>query len=216
MSTVLPETVMSPVENAGTALPGPQPRPPLDYTPKLFTVADLAVLPSDLPSGTVLYELDNGRLITMPPPGDLHGDVEGNLITALKTQGQYRGLGKARCGDVGIVLWRNPDRLVGADAVFIANTSLPIRLSPEGYLETIPDLVVEVRSPNDTGPEVQRKVADYLFAGVKVVWVVDPARQTVTEHRKDLPPKICAADDVLTVNDIIPGFQLPVRQAFQA
>ena len=71
--------------------------------------------------------------------------------------------------------WRNPDRLVGADAVFIANSSLPIRESSEGYLETIPDLVVEVRSKNDTLPAVQRKVDDYLTAGVKVVWVVDPA-----------------------------------------
>jgi Uma2 family endonuclease len=193
----------------------PPSRPPLEYTAKLFTVADLAVMPSDLPSGPVCYELDNGRLITMPPPGDLHGDVEGNLITALKTQGQYRGLGKARCGDVGIVLWRNPDRVVGADAAFVANASLPIRLSPEGYLETIPDLVVEVRSRNDTRPEVQRKVDDYLYAGVKVVWVADPQSRTVTEHRKDTLPHVYTEDDTLTVDDVIPGFQLAARMVFQ-
>jgi Uma2 family endonuclease len=57
---------------------------PPDCVPKLFTVADLAVLPSELPSGTVRYELHHGRLITMPPPGNTHGAVEGNLITALK------------------------------------------------------------------------------------------------------------------------------------
>src|SRR4051812_25920200 len=90
-------------------------RPPVDYEPKLFTVADLALLPSELPSGAVRYELDNGRLITMAPPGDVHGAVEGTLIAALKTQGEFKGFGKARCGDVGILLWRNPDRLVGAD-----------------------------------------------------------------------------------------------------
>jgi len=193
----------------------PPSRAPVEYTAKVFTVADLAVMPSDLPSGPVCYELDNGRLITMPPPGDLHGAVEGNLITALKTQGEFRGLGKARCGDVGIVLWRNPDRVVGADAAFIANASLPIRLSSEGYLETIPDLVVEVRSRNDTRPEVQRKVDDYLLVGVKVVWVADPQSHTVTEYRKDTPPRVYLEDDTLTIDDIIPGFQLAVQLVFQ-
>jgi Uma2 family endonuclease len=190
-------------------------RPLLDYAPKLFTVADVAELPSELPSGTVLYELDNGRLITMPPPGDVHGALEGNLITALKIQGEYRGLGKARSGDVGVILWRNPDRLLGADAVFIANKSLPIRRSSEGYLETIPDLVVEVRSKNDTLPAIQRKVDDYLAAGVQVAWVVDPAARTVTAHRRDAQPQVYLEDDVLTIEDVIPGFQLRVRDALQ-
>ena len=43
--------------------------PVADPIPRLFTVADLAALPDELPSGPVHYELDNGRLITMPPPG---------------------------------------------------------------------------------------------------------------------------------------------------
>jgi hypothetical protein len=49
-----------------------------------------------------------------------------------------------------IVLRRNPNRAMGADAVFIANFTLPIRRSAEGYPETIPDLGVEVLSKNDT------------------------------------------------------------------
>jgi Uma2 family endonuclease len=196
-------------------LSGARERAALEYAPKLFTIADVAELPSELPSGAVLYELDNGRLITMPPPGYVHGNVEGNLIAALKNQGEYRGLGKACSGDVGIILWRNPDRLVGADAVFIANPSLPIRLSSEGYLETIPDLAVEVRSKNDTQPAVQRKVDDYLVAGVRVVWVVDPAARTVTAYRRDVEPQVYGEEDTLTVDDIIPGFQLLVRDALR-
>ncbi len=121
-----------------------------DYVPKLFTATNLAVLPSELPSGAVRYELHHGRLITMPLPGDSHGAVENKFAGAFLYQGEYRGLGKARCGEVTIILARNPDHVYGADAVFIANRSLPIRRSSEGYLETIPDLVVEVRSKNDT------------------------------------------------------------------
>jgi Uma2 family endonuclease len=198
-----------------TIIPPPAPRPPVEYEPRLFTVADLAELPSELPSGPVLYELDNGRLITMPPPGDIHGAVECNLAAALKVQGEWKGLGKARCGEVSIILWRNPDRVVGADAVFITNATLPIRRSSEGYLETIPELVVEVRSKNDTNPVVDRKVEDYLTAGVRLVWVVDPPRRVVTAHRRDTPPQIFAEDATLPAEAIIPGFALLVRDALQ-
>jgi Uma2 family endonuclease len=198
-----------PIPAAPSALPlGPDP------VQRSLTVADLAALPGELPSGPVRYELDNGRLVIMPPAGDIHGSVEAQFTSALVYEGQKRGLGKARCGDVGIVLWRNPDRVVGADAVFITNASLPIRESPEGYIETIPELVVEVMSKNDTVPSVERKVADYLRAGVRVVWVPNPAKKTVTIYRPGTSPQVLTERDVLTVEDVIPGFKMAVAEAF--
>jgi Uma2 family endonuclease len=193
-----------------TALLSP---PPTTPAKKLLTAADLAVLPSQLPSGPVKWELANGRLVVMAPPGDIHGAVQLNLGTALKTQGEQRGLGKART-EVGVILRRTPDTVVGSDAVFIGNASQPIRRSPEGYLETIPELVVEVRSPNDTGPEIQAKVTDYLTAGVRVVWVADPEARTVTVHRPGLAPQVLTDQDTLTIDDVIPGFRMPVRDVF--
>jgi Uma2 family endonuclease len=191
------------------------PRRPVRVQEYRYTVADLAAMPSEFPSGTVRYELDNGRLISMSPTRNDHGAVESKIDFALQAQGERRGLGKVRVGEVGIILWRNPDRVVGADAVFIANASLPIRQSPEGYLETIPELVVEVVSKNDTRAYTQRKVGDYLHAGVRVVWVADPRRRTITVHRRDVEPVVLHEQDVLTVEDVIPGFQLPVREALE-
>jgi Uma2 family endonuclease len=189
--------------------------PPLTgMIPRLLTAADLAVLPSQLPSGPVRWELDNGRLIVMAPPGYIHGHCENSIAAQLKLQGEARGLGRAACGEVAIILWPNPDRVLGADAAFIANGSLPVRLSPEGYLETIPDLVVEVRSKNDTQPEIEHKVNDCLQAGVRVVWVADPAAQTVTAYRSGQAPQVFGQQDALTVDDVIPGFSMAVRDVF--
>ncbi len=189
------------------------PPPATAVGPRLLTAADLAMLPSQLPSGPVRWELDNGRLVVMAPPGFIHGRCENSVATQLKVQGEERGHGQA-CGEVGVQLRRNPDRVVGPDAVFIANRSLPVRLTPEGYLESMPDLVVEVRSPNDTQPEVDRKVNEYLQAGVRVVWVPDPERQTVTAYRNGQPPQVFTIADALTVPDVIPGFAMPVRDVF--
>jgi Uma2 family endonuclease len=91
---------------------------------------------------------------------------------------------------------------------------LPLRLSPEGYLETIPDLAVEVRSKNETARKIARKVKDYLKAGVKVVWVADPQRQTVTANRRRRRAKVFQESDTLTVEDIIPGFSAKVARLF--
>jgi Uma2 family endonuclease len=181
---------------------------------RLLTVADLVALPSDLPSGPVVFELDNGRLVIMPPSGDTHGAVETKFAGAFLYEGEKRGLGKVRCGDVGIVLWRNPDRVVGADVAFITNASLPIRLSPEGYLETIPELVIEIKSKNGTIPELELKVSDYFRAGVKVALIPDPAKKTITVYRPGQPPQLLTETDVLTIDDIIPGFKMPVADAF--
>ena len=180
-----------------------------------LTVADLEALPSDLPSGPVRYELDNGRLVIMPPPGDIHGASQSNFAAELKIQGERKGLGKART-EVAVILRRNPDRVVGPDDVFITNASLPIKLSPEGYLETIPELIVEVRSKNDTDKEVQSKVDEYIQAGVKVVLEADPKAQTITIHRPKQAPQVLGPDDFLTVEDIIPGFSVKVREVLQA
>lgn len=207
-ATTQPTVGIAPVATNGVGLP-------IERGERLFSAADLAALPEDLPSGPVRWELHRGRLIPMPPPGNVHGAVEGNLITALKVQGEFRGLGKARSGDVGILLGRNPDHVFGADAAFIANSSLPIRESSDGYLETIPELVVGVRSKNDSQSEIERKVAEYLAVGVRLVWVADPLARRVTEYRKEVPPRVYREDDTLTVEDVIPGFSLSVRDALR-
>jgi Uma2 family endonuclease len=191
--------------------------PPLPAPPgeRLLTIADVAVFPSDLPTGDVKYELDDGRLVIMAPPGDMHASGQARIVTELIIQGERAGHGVAR-GDVGVILRRNPDRLVGPDAVFIANRSLPLRLSPEGYLVTIPDLVVEVRSKNDTQPRIDRKVNEYLNAGVVAVWVLDPDARTVTVCRQGSQAQRLSAGDILTAPDVIPGFQVAVAALFDA
>jgi Uma2 family endonuclease len=150
----------------------------------------------------------------MAPPGDMHGASQSNFSTELKIQGERGGHGKART-EVGVVLWRNPDRVVAPDAAFIAKHSLPIRLSPEGYLETIPELVVEIRSKNDTPVYLNRKIEDYLTAGVQVVWLADPETRTITVHRPGRSPEVLTANQQLTVEDIIPGFSANVGELFR-
>lgn len=187
--------------------------PPQFYNPRPLTIADVAALPDELPSGPVKYELDNGRLVLMAPPGGEHGRMQHRIGWVLANYAERLGLGEA-FAEVGVILRRNPDRLVGPDAAFVAKRSLPVRMSPEGYLETIPELIVEVRSKNDSVTELRAKADEYLDAGVEIVWVVDPNSKTVTVYRPRAKPQELRSGDVLTGEKVLVGFQCAVVELF--
>ena len=73
---------------------------------------------------------------------------------------------------------------------------------------------MEIRSKNDSQAYLDRKVADYLAAGVKLVWVAHPDAKTVTAHRAGTPPQSFAASQTLPL-EFVPGFELPVEEIFR-
>ena len=203
-------------------LPSDLPSGPMKYeldngrlVSERFKIADVAVLPRNLPSGPVDYELDEGVLVIMSPTGRRHGVVQGRISALLISFGDERGLGETTV-ETGVILWRSPDRLVGPDVAFFLKASFPLRESSEGYIETTPDIVFEVRSKNDTLSEIQQKVADYLKAGVKNILIVDGDANTVTFHRAGEPAITLGERDVLDLNAVIPGCSISLAELFRA
>jgi Uma2 family endonuclease len=181
---------------------------------RLFTAADLAHFPTDLPSGPVDYELDHGVLIMMMRPTRRHSSLQARLAGELHAQGEKLGYGNVYT-EVGIVLSRNPDRVVGPDVAFYAKSILPLVETPEGYLETMPSLAVEVRSKNDSRPYIDRKASDYLNAGVPLVWIVDADANQLLIMQSGRPTRILNMQDTLTADGLIPGFQLALADLFR-
>ena len=150
----------------------------------------------------------------MSPPAARHGNLQAYFSGELLLQGQKKGHGKVYT-EAGIVLARKPDHVLGPDVAFVSSGSLPAQISSEGFLETIPELVVEIRSKNDAAAEIADKVADYLTAGVRLVWIVEPTTEIVSEHRPGQPPQSLGKSDTLRCDDIIPGFRLSVAELFR-
>ncbi len=194
-----------------TALLTPPPARVRPTSTRLFTVADLAAMPDSLPSGPVRYELDDGVLIAMAPPGNVHGRKQGKAIVLLARHAEDIGLGEYR-GEVMVVLRRNPDRVVAPDALFLTADQLPEKMSKEGYLETIPKLVVEVRSKNDTWPEIESKAAEYLAAGVEQVWALDPSTRSIRAYSSTGVQDLATTDTVTA--PFLLGFAVPVAEFF--
>ena len=77
-----------------------------------------------------------------------------------------------------------------------------------------PDLLAEILSPEDRPAEVLAKVADWLAAGTKIVWVVDPERREVRAYRQDGSLSVLRSSDSLDGEDVLPGFTCPLGQVF--
>jgi Uma2 family endonuclease len=182
-------------------------------TVRLFTIADVEKLPTSLPSGDVDYELDNGRLVIVSPPGRRHSKAQTRIVGMLG-RAEQDGLGEAFT-EVGIVLWRNPDRLVGADAAFVSQARRPVRETKEGYLETIPDLTVEIRSKDDTLAKLKDKAADYLKAGVQTVWLIDPISHNAIVYERTASPVTLEQTGTLTKPELLGKHQLPLADVFK-
>ena len=112
-------------------------------------------------------------------------------------------------------LEQHPDTLRQPDVAFVRADRLPPREQRRSYSPVVPDLAVEIRSPSNTARELAAKVADYLRAGVRLVWVVDLDTQTVTVHTPTAMPMALSVNDEITGGSVLPEFRCPVAAFFQ-
>lgn len=150
-------------------------------------------------------ELVKGRLVVREPAGYRHGEVAASLTRILGTFVYARGLGSVVAAETGFKLFTDPDTVRAPDVGFIHRDRVPSP-PPAGYAALAPDLAVEVLSPDDRAGEVLAKVADWLSAGCRVVWVVDPVHRTARVYRADGSESLLAEDDALDGEDVLPGF----------
>ena len=167
-----------------------------------------------LPDSGSCYELVDGELIEMAPPGGEHGYVAGRALYRVQAGIEQLGLGGAVfAAETGFRLRRDPDTVRAADVAYVAEARLAQARVP-GYPEMAPDLVIEVVSPGDTASEVQRMVEDWLRAGTRIVWVLYPKSKSSLDYRPTGEARVRHADDVLDGAPVLPGFTCRVGDLF--
>jgi len=153
-------------------------------------------------------ELVRGVLVVREPPGLRHGRIALELGRRLADHVAAGRLGRVYV-ESGFKLRSNPDTVRGPDVAFISQTRLP-EPEPVGYPALAPDLVVEILSPSDRPGEVLGKVADWLSAGTRLVWAIDPERRLARVYRSDGTEETVTADKALQGADVVPGFACPL------
>ena len=154
----------------------------------------------------VLYE-------TMSANGE-HGEIVMNLGFRLGAFIRPLRLGRLSGSDSGVLLERNPDTVREPDIAFFSVETLPPDVRVRGYYEVVPDLVVEVVSPNDSRREVNAKVQMWLSYGARLVWAVFPITRTVESHPQHGEPTLLTDVDTLDGGDVLPGFTCKLSDIF--
>lgn len=182
---------------------------PLDTGP-ILTLDEFERLPDD----EWRTELVRGRVVREPPAGMNHGRLACRLAYLITRFVDRHALGEVYGSETGFVLFEDPPTVRAPDAAFVSTARLPRPEDSIGFGHLAPDLAVEVVSPSNTAAEIIDKAADYLDAGTRLVWVVEPSRRCITVYRSRNEIRLLQEGDALDGYDVLPGFSVPVAEIF--
>lgn len=176
----------------------------------LFTIKEFEVFGALPENQERRFELIHGEIIEKAMPTELHGLIVARIM-----------------GEIYIYLKQHPAGRLGAeirnrmpgddhnsrqpDISYFADTARPI--VAQGAVPQMPDLVVEVKSPDDTYKLMREKADYYLANGARMVWLVFPERKAVEVHQQGNSLTL-TIETTLDGGNVLPGFILPVREIF--
>ena len=149
------------------------------------------------------------------PAEQTHGEYASNINISLGGYVKANHLGKTYIADTGYILATDPDHVLAPDLAFISNDILSEIGESDGFAQGAPDVAVEIISPNDRYTDVEEKVEDWLNAGCGAVIVVNPRRRTANLHRSPTDMTTLTESDTLELDDIVPGWRMPVKDIFE-
>jgi Uma2 family endonuclease len=167
---------------------------------------------------SVKYELVDGKLVERNM-GMESSEIALRLALLIGMFLRDHSLGRLFGADASYQCFTDaPGKVRKPDVSFIRFDRLPDGRAPKGHSRIAPDLAVEVVSPGDLSYEIEEKVAEYLAAGVPLVWVVHPPTRTVRVHRPRSSPRGEISNlrdsDTLSGEDVLPGFSCGVSEVF--
>ena len=177
---------------------------------KLLTAEDLLRLSSQGVKG----ELIRGVLFETVSAGKIHARLAIRIGGEFDRHVRRHRLGQVGGSDGGVLIERNPDTVREPDVYFVSAERLPLNDESDGYLEVMPELVVEIASPSDSEQAINEKTTMWLEHGVSMVLEIRPASRAVMVHRHGVPAVTLTGDDVLDCGDVLPGFALPLGEIF--
>ena len=179
--------------------------PPERQLPIPTTMTAEEFLENDVPG----YEYAKGELIPMSPATRRHGKISINIIRYLDRHVYENELGELYTAET---IFQVGDRMMKPDVAFVSTDRLDV--DEDKTFPIPPDLAIEVISPTDVHYRIVRKALDYLEAGTRLVWVLDPIAKAVTVYRSKSDIETLTHDAMLTGEDVVPGFTCSVGQLF--
>ena len=163
-----------------------------------------------------LYEIVDGQIIELPAMSAYASMIADRLFVAIRAVAHRLGLGFVTIETMFILdearnLVRRPD------VAFVSSERWPLdrEVPTKGEFLVVPDLVVEVLSPNALSAGVAKKTREYLRHGVREVWLVQPEAREITVHRSNKRGEFCEEGDTLEGGAMLPSLRVVVTDLFR-
>jgi Uma2 family endonuclease len=182
----------------------------MSTTLQRLTADELFTMPED----GFRRELVKGELRKMSRSGSEHGAIIVNVTLLLGQHVKTNKPGVCFGAETGFKIASDPDTVRAPDVAFASTERIPEGSVPKKFWSGAPDLAVEVVSPGDTYGEVEEKVEDWLDAGTRAVWIVNPRRRNVSVYRSMTDVTRLSESDELGGGDVVPGFRCKVSEIF--
>ncbi|WP_437732815.1 Uma2 family endonuclease [Sorangium sp. So ce1335] len=166
--------------------------------------------PDDAPG-----ELDAGRWVPVTKNTWRHGEVASNVCLLLRLYARQHPGWSVAVGDPGTKLGHDPDILRGPDVAMVRSDRRPQGRGADGWLEGAPDVAVEIVGDSQSASELAKKALEYLAAGAKLVWVLDPEPGRLMIFTPPNQIRVLGRGDALDGGDALPGFSCRVDELFE-
>lgn len=160
-------------------------------------------------------ELDAGRWVPVTKSTWRHGEIVGNAYTLLRAYARSHPGWRVSVADPGTKLGRDPDILRGPATAIVRAERAPTGKGIEGWLEGAPDVAVEVIGDAQPASELTKKALEYLAAGGRMVWVLDPEPRQLMVFTPPSGLRVLGPDDTLDGGEVLPGFSAKVAEFFE-
>lgn len=168
-------------------------------------------------SNTKIEQHANGDVWIMPPAGGESSNRNGGIVAQLFVWAVTDRRGRAFDSSALFLL---PDRSkLGPDAAWIRNKTLATLtpLERKKFLRLTPEFVIELKSPSDSLPALQRKMQKWMRNGVALGWLIVPEKRQVYVYmpEQELKKMEFKASTLLAAEGIMEGFVLDLQPVWQ-
>lgn len=164
-----------------------------------------------LPENDESYELVDGEAIKKVSPKFFHSSL--TTVFWVDLSAWSDGIGRVRVEWSVVLKRRGQDWVPVPDLLYVSYDRLASDWREDAPCPVLPELVIEIVSPDQTFNQLAQKATDYLSAGVDRVWVVYPPMRSITVFFRDRPPETYRGDRLLT-DELFPDLAVTSEQFF--
>jgi Uma2 family endonuclease len=188
----------------------------------MITTVDLSTVKQNIASKFELISQQNpdlklelsaeGKLIIMSPTGGTTGKYNARLIVYFGIWNETNKLGElfdsSTCFKLPNGGLRSPDV-----SWIIKERWESLTIDEQDKFPPIaPDFVLELMSKTDSLTETQAKMAEYLTAGVRLGWLLNPQTKEVEIYRYRQEKEVLINPQNLSGEDVLPGLLLDLSK----